>query len=146
MSCAHTSRSPPLALAILLGLATAVAACSSQRGQYPSSSTQPAAQVVSAPSNAELARTGRSAPTDSARAFNTEEYAHIVENAFLDARANPVSTFSIDVDRASYARVRRFIAEGHLPPADAVRIEEMVNYFPYAYHEPTGEDPFSVAT
>ena len=122
--------SPALRLAAFLGLTAAFAACSSHGVAYDTSSTQAAARMV----------------TDSARQFNTEEYAHIVENPFLDARANPVSTFSIDVDRASYANVRRFIAQGQLPPADAVRIEEMVNYFPCEYHEPTGEHPFSVTT
>ena len=77
--------------------------------------------------------------------WNTEEYSRIYENRFLDARANPLSTFSIDVDRASYSNVRRFLTQGQLPPADAVRIEEMVNYFTYEYAEPTGDDPFTVA-
>ena len=77
--------------------------------------------------------------------WNTEEYSRIYENRFLDARANPLSTFSIDVDRASYSNVRRFLTQGQLPPADAVRIEEMVNYFTYEYAEPTGEHPFTVA-
>jgi Ca-activated chloride channel family protein len=76
-----------------------------------------------------------------------EGYAHIQENAFLSARANPLSTFAIDVDRASYANVRRFLlGQGRLPPVDAVRIEELVNYFPYAYADPRGEDPFAVHT
>ena len=79
--------------------------------------------------------------------FNTEEYKRIYDNRFLPARGNPLSTFGIDVDRASYTNVRRFLMqEGRLPPADAVRIEELVNYFPYAYPEPRGEHPFAVAT
>jgi Ca-activated chloride channel family protein len=77
---------------------------------------------------------------------NTESYADIVENTFLDARKNPLSTFSIDVDRASYSNVRRYIESGARPPVDAVRIEEMVNYFSYDYPQPQGEDPFSVYT
>ncbi|HSM37192.1 MAG TPA: von Willebrand factor type A domain-containing protein [Longimicrobiales bacterium] len=76
-----------------------------------------------------------------------EGYAHIQENTFLSARANPLSTFAIDVDRASYANVRRFLlGQGQLPPVDAVRIEELVNYFPYAYADPRGQDPFAVHT
>jgi Ca-activated chloride channel family protein len=76
-----------------------------------------------------------------------EGYAHIEENAFRSARANPLSTFAIDVDRASYANVRRFLlGQGQLPPVDAVRIEELVNYFPYAYADPRGEEPFAVHT
>lgn len=67
---------------------------------------------------------------------NTEAYDHLEENPFLDARANPLSTFSIDVDTASYANVRRFLNEGALPPPGAVRIEEMINYFIYDYAPP----------
>jgi Ca-activated chloride channel family protein len=78
--------------------------------------------------------------------FNTEEYAHIAENGFRDARATPLSTFAIDVDRASYANVRRFLEQGQMPPADAVRIEELVNYFEYDDPDPTGDEPFAVRT
>ncbi|HEX6644606.1 MAG TPA: von Willebrand factor type A domain-containing protein, partial [Gemmatimonadales bacterium] len=78
--------------------------------------------------------------------WNTEEYRRIYDNRFQDALRAPVSTFSIDVDRASYGNVRRFLSEGRLPPKDAVRIEELVNYFPYQYAEPVGRDPFTVAT
>ncbi len=78
--------------------------------------------------------------------FNTEEYQHLPESIFLEAKKNPLSTFSIDVDNASYSNVRRFINEGQLPPADAVRIEEMINYFDYDYPQPTKEHPFSVTT
>ncbi|RPI70762.1 MAG: DUF3520 domain-containing protein [Ignavibacteriales bacterium] len=77
-------------------------------------------------------------------AFNTEEYGLIEENDFLDAYSNPLSTFSIDVDAASYSNVRRFIMSGNLPPKDAVRIEEFVNYFDYDYPKPEGNKPFSV--
>ncbi|MBT8396093.1 MAG: DUF3520 domain-containing protein [Gemmatimonadetes bacterium] len=78
--------------------------------------------------------------------FHTESYAHIQENAFLLASANPLSTFSIDVDRASYANVRRFIHDGVRPPVDAVRIEELINYFPYGDRAPTGEIPLAIHT
>jgi Ca-activated chloride channel family protein len=76
--------------------------------------------------------------------FNTEEYATIRENPFLASALNPLSTFSIDVDAASYGNIRRFINQGEMPPKDAVRIEEMVNYFNYDYPQPTGNDPFSI--
>ncbi|MBP9914294.1 MAG: VWA domain-containing protein, partial [Opitutaceae bacterium] len=66
----------------------------------------------------------------------TEAYAYQQENGFLDVAQNPLSTFSIDVDTASYANVRRFLNQGVRPPADAVRIEELVNYFPYHYAAP----------
>ncbi len=78
--------------------------------------------------------------------FNTEEYDGIHENIFHDAMRNPLSTFSIDVDAASYSNVRRFINNGQRPPKDAVRIEEMINYFDYDYQQPTGDDPFSIFT
>jgi Ca-activated chloride channel family protein len=78
--------------------------------------------------------------------FNTEEYAPIVENPFLAVSQNPLSTFSIDVDEASYSNVRRYLLNGGLPPPGAVRIEEMINYFGYDYAKPTGEDPISLNT
>lgn len=78
--------------------------------------------------------------------FNTEGYSTIHENEFLKATKNPLSTFSIDVDVASYANMRRFLNNGQKPPIDAVRIEEMINYFNYEYPQPKGEDPFSVNT
>ncbi|MBU0488746.1 MAG: von Willebrand factor type A domain-containing protein [Bacteroidetes bacterium] len=76
--------------------------------------------------------------------FNTESYDKINENEFLAAKENPLSTFSVDVDRASYANMRRFIQMNQLPPKDAVRIEELVNYFDYTYPQPTDEHPFSI--
>lgn len=78
--------------------------------------------------------------------FNTEEYDHITENAFHKVSDDPLSTFSIDVDAASYSNIRRFLNDDELPPADAVRIEEMINYFHYDYPQPTKEDPFSINT
>ena len=76
--------------------------------------------------------------------FNTAAYDHIVENPFLNAKDNPLSTFSIDVDTASYSNMRRFINEGSLPPKDAVRVEEMINYFTYDYAQPSDDKPFAV--
>lgn len=78
--------------------------------------------------------------------FNTEDYAHIQENEWQSAAAHPLSTFAVDVDGASYSNVRRFITGGDRPPIDAVRVEEMVNYFDYDYAEPEGDHPFSVVT
>lgn len=78
--------------------------------------------------------------------FNTEDYDNIVENKFLAATQNPLSTFSIDVDEASYSNVRRYLENGSIPPAGAVRIEEMINYFDYNYPQPTDDHPFSVNT
>ena len=81
--------------------------------------------------------------------FNTEKYAPIEESGFRSPLVAALSTFSIDVDTASYANVRRFLNQGQLPPADALRIEEMINYFPYADAAPTksldeGGAPFAV--
>jgi Ca-activated chloride channel family protein len=77
---------------------------------------------------------------------DTEAYDHIQDNPFIRVAEDPRSTFSIDVDTASYSIVRRFLNEGRLPPAGAVRIEEMINYFHYGYPEPATEVPFSVNT
>lgn len=78
--------------------------------------------------------------------YNTEEYAAIHENGFRKVLDKPLSTFSIDVDAASYSNMRRFINNGQLPPKDAVRIEEMINYFGYEYDNPKGGSPFSINT
>src|SRR5688500_18389047 len=77
---------------------------------------------------------------------NTEEYEGLEENIFHGADKKPLSTFSIDVDAASYSNLRRFINEGQRPAKDAVRIEEMINYFDYDYKEPKNGHPFSVYT
>ena len=78
--------------------------------------------------------------------WNTEDYTAIHENIFLDPVQKPLSTFSIDVDAASYSNMRRFINNGQKPPIDAIRIEEMVNYFGYDYEQPREDVPFAVHT
>ncbi len=78
--------------------------------------------------------------------FNTEEYDKITDNEFQDVTKRPLSTFSIDVDNASYSNTRRFLTQGQLPPKDAVRTEEFINYFVYDYKEPSDEHPFTVHT
>jgi Ca-activated chloride channel homolog len=75
-----------------------------------------------------------------------ETYNEAKESGFLSPLTKPLSTFSIDVDTASYSNVRRFISEGQRPPAGAVRIEELINYFSYSYPQPNGAHPFSVTT
>ena len=82
----------------------------------------------------------------SSEPYNREQYDRIYENPFLSAKENPLSTFSIDVDTASYSNVRRFLNHDQMPPEDAVRIEEMVNYFTYQYPQPKGDAPFSITT
>ena len=80
------------------------------------------------------------------RYANREEYSHNAENRFKSPVKDPLSTFSIDVDAASYSNIRRFINQGEMPPKDAVRIEEMINYFNYNYPKPTGNDPVRITT
>ena len=75
--------------------------------------------------------------------FQTESYDHVTDNPFESVTDEPLSTFSIDVDTASYSNMRRFLEGGSLPPAGAVRIEELVNYFDYDYEAPDGDTPFS---
>ncbi len=93
---------------------------------------------------------GRSSPSGPpirhAGPFNTEAYDSIEENRFRRVDADPLSTFSIDVDTASYANVRRFLTDGGLPPPGAVRIEELVNYFRFDYPQPSDQAPFSITT
>ena len=76
--------------------------------------------------------------------FSTDSYQHLTENAFLSPKNSPLSNFSIDVDRASYSNIRQMLKRGEEIPADAVRIEEMINYFDYAYEQPSDGSPFTV--
>lgn len=78
------------------------------------------------------------------QAFHTESYRYLAQNDYLRPAENPLSTFSADVDTASYTNVRRFLNGGSRPPQDAVRVEELVNYFPYGYPEPRWGEPFGV--
>jgi len=78
------------------------------------------------------------------RVRGSESYAPIPQKPFTQVSQEPLSTFSVDVDTASYTNVRRFLTQGQLPPPDAVRVEEMINYFDYEYAQPRGEDPISV--
>lgn len=77
---------------------------------------------------------------------NTEEYADRVENNFIRTADESLSTFSIDVDGASYSNMRRYVNQGEMPPADAIRTEELLNYFSYNYEQPTGKDPVKIST
>ncbi|TDO98430.1 vWA domain-containing protein [Flavobacterium sp. 245] len=77
---------------------------------------------------------------------NTESYAGLEENPFESPLKEPLSTFSIDVDNASYTNIRRFINEGQKVPKDAVRVEEMINFFKYKYPQPDGQHPFAINT
>lgn len=85
-----------------------------------------------------------SATTPAPAATATQTYRPIIENPFTYVTQEPLSTFSTDVDTASYANVRRFLNHGQRPPADAVRLEELINYFPYSYEPPADNKPFAV--
>lgn len=106
------------------------------------------------PSPIAMGRVAPSSPSPAAQplaieqdpAMNTEAYSRIDDNPFLRTADRPLSTFSSDVDTASYANIRRFLRDGRLPPNDAVRIEEMINYFHYAYPAPPKGQPFSITT
>ncbi|MCW5803685.1 MAG: von Willebrand factor type A domain-containing protein [Deltaproteobacteria bacterium] len=103
-------------------------------------STGPAAQVQA------QAQATRPAPQQPDRGSDTEGYDRIDENPYHRVEVSPLSTFSIDVDTASYANVRRFLRTGSLPQHDAVRLEEMINYFHYDYPAPVHGSPFSIST
>jgi len=119
-----------------------------QRPSYPLQRNGNAKQKMSgAPAPMDHEETGAPPPEALQEPeFNTEAYDRIYENEFLSAAKEPLSTFSADVDTASYSNLRRFLNDGSLPPKDAIRIEEMINYFRYRYPEPSGDAPFSVTT
>jgi Ca-activated chloride channel homolog len=138
-----------LSVAVLIG---SLAACGSNPGSQQAtkgtaSSPASAPQNVAGQKAMDQAST-KEAPPEAEAVPETggETYKGVADNQFYAAKADPLSTFSIDVDTASYSNLRRFINDGKLPPKDAVRIEEMVNYFPYNYPQPTGDKPFSVNT
>ncbi len=85
-------------------------------------------------------------PAGIGRRLDREQYDRIDDNPFLGVSGHPLSTFSIDVDRAAYGNVRRFLTSGQRPPKDAVRIEELVNYFPYGLPAPSGSDPVGITS
>lgn len=138
-----------LTLALLLSLAACGGAADKTEAAAPAAST-PAA---GAPMESEVYY---SVAADMALAeapgspkggeWNTEEYNHIVENGFQSVATAPLSTFAADVDTASYANLRRMLLDGQDPYPDAVRLEEMINYFHYDYPEPKEGEPFSVST
>ncbi|WP_437880389.1 vWA domain-containing protein [Pseudomonas sp. LRF_L74] len=146
---------------ILLGLAGCNVASNDTRVQpaVETSLPQVAAEESSRKTGASLAKPrmlatmpAAIAPApllDSSAAYQVEgreQYQKIAENPLHAVAEQPVSTFSIDVDTGSYANVRRFLNGGNLPPREAVRLEELVNYFPYAYPQPSGATPFGVTT
>jgi Ca-activated chloride channel family protein len=124
------------ALALSLVLSIVASSCNSGAGLDSGSASRPAPPAA-------MNRSAVPAEPDSQ---SGESYARVHDNPYVDASITPVSTFSIDVDTASYSNVRRFLADGQLPPPDAVRVEEFVNYFTYDYPQPDGDVPFSVTS
>ena len=156
----------PLAVGFSAGALLALAACSASapEAEKAASSVPPQpmlADELVAAAPAELTRkraaplAGQLAPMPSSvadavlpgyRDMPREQYQNYPDNPVFAVSETPVSTFSLDVDTGSYANVRRFLNGGQLPPKDAVRLEELVNYFPYAYPLPQGDAPFGVST
>ncbi|HEY0080574.1 MAG TPA: VWA domain-containing protein [Pyrinomonadaceae bacterium] len=136
-----------LTLTLMLVCSLVASACTSasrepqQDAQQPIAGKNPAYTTGAANANMSSGTLGRISREEQS---DTEAYSRIEENPFFEVARAPLSTFSIDVDTASYSNMRRFIREGRLPPKDAVRIEELINYFPYEYPQPAGSAPFSV--
>jgi Ca-activated chloride channel family protein len=148
---AKRMKARPLSLLILVAFVALASSCAtadnSNSGAVVDRVERPALpaeqQASTSNANVSVATEQDEAATREERASG-ESYAKIDENPFLEASRAPLSTFSIDVDTASYSNTRRFLGEGRLPPHDAVRIEELINYFSYDYPQPTGNAPFSV--
>jgi Ca-activated chloride channel family protein len=124
------------------------AAQASNNAPAPVAGTMEASRPISGMANYDrmAVSSGRREAGSGDREFNTEAYKHIDENPFFEVARAPLSTFSIDVDTASYSNTRRFLRDGQLPPKDAVRIEELINYFSYDYPQPAGDAPFSITS
>jgi Ca-activated chloride channel family protein len=103
-------------------------------------------KITTAPSTAGGQQKAKNNINISAPEPTDESYSAIHENDFQLVKDKPLSTFSIDVDRASYSNIRRYLNSGNLPPADAVRVEEIINYFDYHYKNPVGKDPVAIYT
>ncbi len=144
----------PLHMATTLATALALGACAGD-DPVPARDTgaAPARTTIAAGERkhqllrrAPLEATALHAPAPAPAPYR-ERYGHFEDNPVRRASENPVSTFSIDVDTGAYANVRRMLNAGHLPPADAVRVEELINYFDYDYPPPAHrQQPFSVTT
>lgn len=140
-----SERQSSLLIALCLAVALLLSSCAQKDASYEQQSEQdatgtPQPQQATANKSAGTLAYDRqeSGPAD------TESYGQLDENPFLEVARAPLSTFSVDVDTASYSNARRFLNNGKLPPKDAVRVEEMINYFSYDYPQPVGTAPFSV--
>ncbi len=128
------------------GRSIAVAPVELDAAAPPTAALPPAAAVSDATAHGMAAMAFSRSAFVEPEMLNTERYQHRDDNPLHLAAEDPVSTFSLDVDTGSYANVRRFIEAGQLPPTDAVRVEEMINYFPYDYPHAANEHPFGVGT
>ena len=134
-------------IVLQLGALTETVTVSSDSKEVSRRAGRGSANAVSSPPQMPFGQVGvRVEPTYPVREFNTEAYDRIDDNPFRRVTDDPLSTFSIDVDTASYANVRRFLNNGSLPPRDAVRIEELINYFRFDYPRAASDAPFSVHT
>lgn len=141
-----------LALTTALVLLVSLSACGAKKEEAPA--TAPAASAPASPSAAPPMEAPMAAEPSYAMAdseslpmdYNTEEYSYFEENGFHAVSVSPLSTFAADVDTASYANLRRMLLDGEDVVPDAVRIEEMINYFHYDYPAPAEGEPFSVTT
>ncbi|MBE9117427.1 VWA domain-containing protein [Lusitaniella coriacea LEGE 07157] len=137
----------------LVGLVVLLAACEAQNGSLqeaevadvPAPQRSPVPQKELNQKNAE-SQTATADEETASEPTSSETYESSTDNPFESARNSPLSTFSIDVDTASYSNVRRFLNGGQRPPQDAVRLEELINYFSYEYPQPQGGRPFSINT
>jgi Ca-activated chloride channel family protein len=138
---------PKQLAALCLAASVLFAACSHERnGGGEIAASRPQSGTVSVGSaNANANPSARAGVMRDAERTGAEGYDRIEENGFTQVARAPLSTFSIDVDTASYSNTRRFLTQGQLPPADAVRVEEFINYFSYDYPQPQGGQPFSVS-
>ena len=132
--------------AVVPGQRRAVANTVATRDEAPASAPPPQ-PAIRAAAELEARRPHERRYGGDPRGWNREQYDHIADNDFRSVIDEPLSTFSIDVDRASYSNIRRFLLrERRVPPIDAVQIEEMVNYFSYDYEMPRGDEPVAVTT
>lgn len=148
MNSIYRQRLVDVLLPVLLAVVILILPGCTYRKEAPPPSPPPRSTAVGPPPPSRLPVGGIPLIERFARQaeFNTEEYGVIDEPGFAAVVNKPLSTFSIDVDTASYANVRRFLHDGQLPPVDAVRIEELINYFDYDYPDPAKGEPFSIVT
>lgn len=149
-----------LALTTALALLFSLSACGAKKEEaaYAPAASAPASPSAAPPMEMPMAEAEASLSDSASLRYsvtedgihlpehNTEEYNHIEENGFLSVFTAPLSTFAADVDTASYANLRRMLLDGETVIPDAVRIEEIINYFHYEYPAPVGDAPFSVST